>query len=386
MENAVQQSEPGARKPCIACGEMIPVSATVCSHCQQRQTPEKSSPVKLILSWVGGATAVLGLIGTLSGWFHTFDSHRTQRTEVKTQLAVAQGQTQQGQYEAAVHTYRDILKDDPLDSAALDGQLDTAMLWVEDFQVLGDDNKQATAAAGPLLDEIMPILVAGLARSKGSKAADVQAHLGWAHWLNWHVAEREYGAAAEQNLRAAVQLDNTNVYANAMLGNWMLQNRGNFPEAIGHLNTAVATGKARPLVRRMQVGGLLNDEVPGARAELVKAVNDMRKNGEAMDDEEKNRVRAFCYSTSASDQSELTESLSAVPKDDAWKTFLWLDDNREDRMDPLADDFIYANLLEVSGDRAGALERFRALQRNPKIKMFSFKDQVDDAIKELSKG
>ena len=78
--------------------------------------------------------------------------------------------------------------------------------------------------------------------------------------------------------------------------------------------------------------------------------------------------------------------MSAVPKDDAWKTFLWLDDNREDRMDPLADDFIYANLLEVSGDRAGALERFRALQRNPKIKMFSFKDQVDDSIKELSKG
>ena len=143
---------------------------------------------------------------------------------------------------------------------------------------------------------------------------------------------REYGAAAEQNLRAALQLDNTNVYANAMLGNWMLQNRGNFPEAIGHLNTAVATGNARPLVRRMQVGGLLNDEVPGARAELVKAVNDMRKNGEAMDDEEKNRVRSFCYSTSASHQTELTESLSAVPKDDAWKTFLWLDDNREDRI------------------------------------------------------
>jgi hypothetical protein len=136
----------------------------------------------------------------------------------------------------------------------------------------------------------------------------------------------------------------------------------------------------------MQVGGLLNDEVPGARAELVKAVNDMRKNGEVMDDEEKNRVRSFCYSTSASHQTELTESLSAVPKDDAWKTFLWLDDNREDRMDPLAGDFIYANLLEVSGDRAGALERFRALQRNPKTKMFSFKDQVDDAVKELSKG
>ena len=222
-------------------------------------------------------------------------------------MAVAEGQTKSGEYPAAVHTYQGILKSDPLYAPALDGQLDATMLWVENFQVLGDD-KQATNAAGSLLDEIMPILDAGLARSKGSRAADVQAHLGWAHWLNWHIAEREYSHAAEQNLRAAVELDKTNVYANAMLGNWMLQNNGDFQEAIGHLNTAVSTGKARPLAREMQVGGLLGDEHPGARAEMVKAVNDMRKNGEALDDEEKNRVRSFCYSIMSGHQGELVES------------------------------------------------------------------------------
>jgi hypothetical protein len=268
--------------------------------------------------------------------------------------------------------------------------LDAAMLWVENFQVLGRDGEKAADVAGSLLDEITPILDAGFARSKGSRAADVQAHLGWAHWLNWHIAEREFGPSAEQNLRAAVELDKSNVYANAMLGNWMLQNNGNFQEAIGHLNTAVATGKARPLVREMQVGGLLHDEVSGARAELVKTVNDIRKNGENLDAGEKRRVLGFCYDSGVTNSKELAESLSAVPEDDAWKTYLWLDDAQEgeqmEKTQSLNRDFIYANLLEVSGKRTEALEKYRLLQRDPETKHFSFKDRVDDAVKRLSRG
>src|SRR5882757_1945818 len=357
---------------------------------QGAQKPEKASPLKVILSWVGGATAVLGLIGSLSGWFHTFDSHRTQRAKLNAKMAVAQGQLKQGEYRASVRSYGDVLKTDPLYSPALEGQLDAAMLWVENFQVLGRDGEKAADAAGSLLDEMMPVLDAGLARSRGSRAADVQAHLGWAHWLNWHIAEREFGPSAVQNLRAAVERDKSNVYANAMLGNWMLQNNGNFQEAIGHLNTAAAPGKARPLVREMQVGGLLHDEVRGARAELVKAVNDMRKNGEALDDGQKRRILGFCYNPGITNSEELGESLSAVPEDDAWKTYLWLDDSQDEdqteKTRSLSRDFIYANLLEVSGKHTEALEKYRLLQRDPQIKHFSFKDRVDDAVKRLSQS
>jgi tetratricopeptide (TPR) repeat protein len=355
---------------------------------QSTQKPEKSSALKLVMSWVGGATAVIGLIGSLSGGFHWLQTHRTQRAELKSQMAVAATQRKQGEYEASVHSYGNVLKTDSLYTPALEGQLDAAMLWVENFGILGKehDEDRTAQSAGNLLDEIMPILDAGLARSKGSRAADVQAHLGWAHWLNWHIAQREFSHLAEQNLRAAVQLDKTNAYANAMLGNWMLQNRGAFSEAIEHLNTAVASGRARPLVREMQIGGLRGNEAPGARKELVKAVNDMRKNGEPLDDEDRYRVRSFCFSTMGMDQDNLSESLSAVPEDDVWKTYLWLDDNREDKTDPLVQDFIYANLLEVSGKRAEALQKFRLLQQNPRTKQFSFSDRIDAAVKRLTKG
>jgi tetratricopeptide (TPR) repeat protein len=357
---------------------------------QSAQKSDKGSSVKLILSWVGGATAVLGLIGSLSGWFHVFDSHRTQRAELKAQMAVAQAQVKQGEYRSSVRSYGDILKSDPLYTPALDGQLDAAMLWVENFQVLGRDGEKTADTAGSLLDEIMPVLDAGLARSKGPKEADVQAHLGWAHWLNWHIAEREFSPAAEKNLRAAVELDKSNVYGNAMLGNWMLQNNGNFQEAIGHLGTAVVTGKARPLVREMQVGGLLHDEVRNARAELVKVVNDMRKNGEALDDGQKHRILGFCYNPTVTSQAELVESLSAVPEDEAWKTYQWLDDlqdaDQTDKTQALNRDFIYANLLEVSGKRSEALEKYRTLQQELKNTSLTIKGRVDDAVKRLSKS
>jgi hypothetical protein len=47
-------------------------------------------------------------------------------------------------------------------------------------------------------------------------------------------------------------------------------------------------------------------------------------------------------------------------------------------------DFVYANLLEVSGKRTEALEKYRLLQRDPETKHFSFKYRVDDAVKRLS--
>jgi hypothetical protein len=349
--------------------------------------PEKASVWKVILAWVGGASAVLGLFAAVSGQLHLFEGSRAHKAELDAKMAVAQTQVKQGEYEAAVGSYGEVLKESPLYAPAQDGQLDAAMLWVENFHVLGDDNNDAAKVAGAKLDEIMPVLDAGLARSKGTREADVQAHIGWAHWLNWHIAEREFGTAAEKNLRAALALDSSNVYGNAMLGNWMLQNQKSFVEAVGHLNTAVATGKVRPWVRSMQLGGLLFDQDAGARAEMIKVANDMRKNNEPLDGDKKERIVGFYYSPSATSEAELMEALSAVPEDEAWKTYLWLDDAPEDGSDKGQDvthAFIHASLLEASGKRADALGEFKVLQKRLVTSPGTIKDRVDDAVKRLS--
>jgi tetratricopeptide (TPR) repeat protein len=215
----------------------------------------------------------------------------------------------------------------------------------------------------------------------------VQAHIGWAHWLNEKIAHREFDSVAEQNFRIALASDPQNVYAHAMLGNWMLEKGQSFDQAIQHFNIAVSTGGARPFVRQLQFGALIHLDKKGARSELVKTANDMRKTGEALDEGSKSRILADCFNPVVTDQAERAESLSAVSPDEAWKTYLWLDDKaQEGQAQTMVHDFVYANLLEVTGKRQEALEKFRLLQRELKNQPGTMKNSVDAAVARLSQS
>lgn len=339
----------------------------------------------VILAWIGGISAVIGFIGAMTGFFGNIQGHFHRSAQLDAQMSIAQAQSRQGDYQASVRSYTDILKANPMYGPALDQQLQSTMLWAENYQSSGGN-------VAPQLDQIITILEAGLTRTKGTQAADVQAHLGWAHWLNQHVAEREFppNAAAERNYRAALDLDPSNVYANAMLGNWLTQNGGSLADAIRHFDSAVATGKARPFVRMLQLAGLRNRDEPGSRAALMKALNDMRKNNEPLDEETKHRILGFCCDPGVTDHAELTESLSAVSGPDAMQTYMWLDDQQNIGHDAayqhIVHDFIAANITEISGDKEKALEEYRALQNELKHQGSALEDSVSQAIARLSHG
>lgn len=345
-----------------------------------------------LMSWTGRLTAIAGLCATIAGGATWIVSHQRQQRERADQLALAQTQVDQGNYQASVETYAAILKADPLDRTALDSQLNTAMLWVENFSVLSPEGGSATGPAAHALDQIISILESGLTRSKGARAADVQAHLGWAHWLNQRIAEREFGSAADNDFRAALAIDSANVYANAMLGNWMLQNGGDFSAAVQYLRVAAATGKARPFVREFQIAALADsDNQTGARAELIKVANAMRIDGESLVPDEKRRVFDVCCDITVTDRAELAESLSAVPPQDAWLTYLWLEGSgsapSSDPLRALTHQFIQANLQEISGQTAQALKQYRALQQKLRDQpSTSLKNAVDAAVRRLSKS
>ena len=333
---------------------------------------------------------MLGFIGAVTGFFGNIQGHFHHNTQLDSQMAVAQSQSRQGDYQASVQSYADILKTEPLYRPALDQQLQSTMLWVENFHVYLKPEEDPGAAVASQLDQIIAILDAALARTSGTAAADVQAHLGWAHWLNEHIAKREFppNAAAERNFRAALATDPSNVFANAMLGNWMTQNGGSLTEAVQHFDSAVASGKDRPFVRTMQLDGLENRDEPGARAALMKAVNEMRKNGEPINAEAKHRILGFCCDPGVTDHVELTESLSAVSADDTWQTYLWLDDQETSGEDAKYQhslhDFIKANIDEISGDKQKSLSEYRALQDEFKNQGSTVADSVDQAIARLS--
>jgi tetratricopeptide (TPR) repeat protein len=334
---------------------------------------------------VGSATALIGLFASIAGGITWVVNNHRHSTERQSKLALAQAQANQREYRAAIESYDAIIKQDPLYRPAIDQQLDTAFLWDENFSVLMREGQNASDIAGPELDEMMAVLDSGLARTKGMQLADVQAHIGWAHWLNQHIAEREFGNAAEQNFRAALATDPTNVYANAMLGNWELQNAGNFDEAIQHFNIALKTGKVRPFVRSLQLGGMIHLERKGARREAVEAANDMRKAGEFLDPQIKSRIVGFCFDPVVTEHDELSESLTAAAPEEVWQTYLWLDDAPVVSQDRArVHDFINANLLEIAGKRQDSLAKYRELQQQLKGGGGEMKDSVNAAVARLS--
>ena len=99
---------------------------------------------------------------------------------------------------------------------------------------------------------------AGLARAggKNARSADILAHQGWAHWLNQKLAQREFGPAAERDLRDALRIDPSNVFANAMLANWMMQTGGSTKDALLHFQTALQQNRKPRFVRQLQLGVL----------------------------------------------------------------------------------------------------------------------------------
>jgi hypothetical protein len=192
-------------------------------------------------------------------------------------------------------------------------------------------------------------------------------------------------AAYEPNERAALALDSGNVYANAMMGHAMLVNNENLTEAMHHFGTALATGKETDFVRLLELDGLSRTKEHGRRGQLVQVLNEMRKAGQRIDDHHRRwGILDDCFNPGQIDHDELVESLTAVPPDEAMQTYLWLDDGQMG-MDPRTErEFLQANLQELSGDKAGSLQKFQALEKELEHTSGGTKDQVDEAIARLS--
>src|SRR5690242_17128069 len=120
----------------------------------------------------------------------------------------------------------------------------------------------------------------------------------------------------------------------------------------------------------MQLGAMTYNDDPHIAQALIRVVNEMRKNGEPVPEPYKRRTLSAYSPGKPMDELKLT--LSAVPADDAWATFQWLDgpvgegsDSNERR---LRHDFINAIILELAGKNQEALAKFSLLERELKAK------------------
>lgn len=342
----------------------------------------------VLAAWIGGITAVIAFIGTVTGAFKTVTEHLHHDSSLDAKIAVAKQQAHEGEYSAALQTYAAILQADPGYKPAQEAQLATAEEWLRNFHAAGTSEQESKTLAAGYLDQIFPVLDTALTHVQGPASADVQAHLGWAHWMNRYIAMREFDGTAEQDMRTALTLDANNVYAHAMLGNWLLVNHHELAEALQHFAAAEATGKERAFVRRYELGALDHDEEPGARAAVMKIAHAMQQNNEPLDAERKSTTLAFCCNPSALFHADMVESFSALPPSDVMQTYIWLDEDAQG--DPEAQllkrQFVQAMIAEVTGDRNGALQQLRELR--PKVQTANgttLDEHVDEEIKRLTK-
>lgn len=320
------------------------------------------------LKWIGAAGAVISLVLGLNQVTRVFSEAGERQRHVAELRAVAEQQRKSADYAAAWATFNEATKaaeqgsylvniTGRLDQVRLDlrtAQEDLAMAWLRDVSV------PSGSTFSTVVDPLVTVVTRGVVGSTGTRKADLLGHLGWAYFLK----SRDGSATAspEEPYRQALQIDAANPFAHAHWGHWIMWRHGSFAEASQHFAAAVASGRERPYVRRLQIAAMRLFVTAETRRGLLETVNEMRKNNEPIDAATRRAVFSIYYSALNSEES-LQRVLTELPPLDHIATIraLFFDADFDPARAPLRDAMI-ALLQEAAGAPGDALATWRTVQ------------------------
>lgn len=362
-------------------------------------TPPAAPPrsrLEKSLKWIGAVTAVLSLVFGLNQLTLLISDVRERQRQIAELSAMAHQQQEAADYEAAWASFEQALKiaESGGRLAKLTGQLgeervalrtaqeDLAMQWLQNI------SKSQNQTFSTIVDKLVLALNRGMAHAAGARQADLLAHIGWANFLRWRDGHQNLNP--EQQYRQALALDSANPYAHVHWGHWMLWRREKFEEAKAHFTAALAAGRARDYVRRVQLAALKNLGSEG-EGELLAAINDMRKNNEGIDASARHDLYAI-YSFACGlryDAGRFADLLAAVPASEQLDTFQALfygqDEPDFDQWKRPGREACLATLLEMAGRPEEALQTWIALsQRFPPEDNSSLANRSRAAVQRLS--
>ena len=126
----------------------------------------------------------------------------------------------------------------------------------------------------------------------------------------------------------------------------------------------------------------------GVRAELIRVANQMRKDNDPISGSDRGRIHNY-FGLAAATNGEMREVVSAVPPDEVWATYEWVNPptSEQSDFDSMERRFVRANVDEVSGKSQEALQLYRSIDKE----LNQRKDaspvvlrRVQDAVKRLS--
>jgi hypothetical protein len=354
------------------------LSVQVPESAQPSPAPKRwSGPLKS-LGAVGAAISFLLALNQVTGVAQNFRIHHKEFGEA---MMAGEQEQERRDYPAAFDSFKHAAELDPIDHRAQEQETKAAMLWLEDAH--GTKDRSFT----DLANQLLPVLDKGLARARGSAAADILAHIGWANFLRYRDGVRE-GVTVEENFRQALSKDANNVYAHAMWGFWILWQGGNLETANDHFSVALASGRERDYVSDLRLHALLNAQRDETDAELLRMANNTRKKGGSMSVGQRRPILETVFGGRVNDHDRLVQILTVLPTDETEATYDWLNvgDTNPWVEAQAFRPFIVANLREIAGDRTQALAMYRTLATQLRGTAVSLVPQVDKAIKRLSAG
>ena len=253
-------------------------------------------------------------------------------------------------------------------------RIDVAFAWLE------EGRPGPGKAFRTITDAVTPVLDQALTKAQGARRADILAHLGWAAFLR-----TRDGIAADPSARyqEALAIDPGNVYANAMLGHWLMWRGGEADAAHARFTTALARADARqrPVVRRLQLAALMNRGAD-AEARLFQVVNEMRERGEALDPRTADRMFALYAHRYGPRDTPRRNGDDPLPPATSSALFEWIvQAPGASPRSTFVTAFVRSTLQDGAGNRAAAVETLRELERTDLTP--GQRDQVKRAITRL---
>lgn len=274
--------------------------------------------------WWAVAVATVLAVAAAAGYFMLRQAEQRaaelaqaerQRQEVA-QATTARELCDSGSYEVALAQLNTLAGQLAPPPKVLDAREDCAMRWLRDMRAT-----PGKLSFGEQVAKVQPLLLQGLGRATGTRAADLRAHFGWGDYLRGRDGSPGLNPAAHWK-RALVD-DAGNVYAHAMWARQLLDRPPRLDEARPHFAAAVASGRNRGFVRALQYGGSLGGK-PELTAYALTVANDMRQGVEALRSDHRERLWNEAFGTRWLDAETRDALLAALPANELAATFAWL--------------------------------------------------------------
>jgi hypothetical protein len=337
------------------------------------------SRIGVVPKVLGGVTAVLSLAFAIRQASIYVGDHRHKQQRVNELLATARLQRESHDYRAAWRSLAEAGSLDIRNRIVQTEREDLAMDWLQNARA-----PQGTTL-GAIGDTVAVVLTRGVVTARGSRKADLIAHLGWADFLRWRDGQRQLDPAARY--RQSLETDPRNVYGHAMLGHWMMWTGDSLPEAKHHFAAAAASGRERAFARDLELAAFSNVSSDEGMPELLRIANDMRAQGDSAGESTRSRLwpaHVWLLHGANPGVRRAGNTLSAA---NLLETYRWLyATSSYPRSRGPTYSYYLAKLEEAAGDRAQALASYRAARAQATGARVYLPPEVDAAIARLSRS